>query len=142
MRGLIGGSDLSRREAVVLDMEASLEHMRRGTVKHVETMLIVTEPYFRSLETTGRLAELAAELRIPRLAAVANKVRSNEEERAIRDYCGRHAIDLTAVIPFDPEVTRADNAGRPLLDAAPDSPAASCIGALAAALTLDRVEVM
>ncbi len=140
MRGLIGGSDLRGREAVVLDMEASLEHMRRGTVKHVELLMIVTEPYFRSLETTGRLAELAAEMDIPRVAAVANKVRNKEEELAIRDYCRRRSVELLDVIPFDPEVTRADNAGSSLLDVAPTSEAAQRICALAA--SLDHVEVM
>jgi CO dehydrogenase maturation factor len=140
VRGLIGGSDLRAREAVVLDMEASLEHMRRGTVEHVEMMLMVTEPYFRSLETTGRLAELAADMGIPRLAAVANKVRNGEEELAILDYCRRRSIELMDVIPFDPEVTRADNAGSSLLDVAPTSDAAQHICALAR--TLDQVEVM
>lgn len=120
MRGLIGGSTLADREAVVLDMEASLEHMRRGTARHVDAMLIVTEPYYRSLETTGRLAALAAEFGIPRVAAVANKVRSDEERQAIGDYCARRGLPLAEVVPFDPEVTRVDNAGRALVDEAPD----------------------
>jgi len=74
-------------------MEASLEHMRRGTVRHVDTMLIVTEPYFRSLETAARLAELGREIGIQRVAAVANKVRTEEEEAAVRDLV-RNAVRL------------------------------------------------
>lgn len=112
-------------------MEASLEHMRRGTVRHVDTMLIVTEPYFRSLETAARLAELGREIGIHRVAAVANKVRTEEEETAVRDFCARHGIELAQLIHFDPEVTRVDNAGGSLLDLAPDSPAAQSIRQLA-----------
>jgi CO dehydrogenase maturation factor len=98
VRGLIGGSDLGDREAVVLDMEASLEHMRRGTVRHADTMLVVTEPYFRSLETSGRLAAFGREFGLSRIVAIANKVRSVEEEAAIREYCERHDIELGALI--------------------------------------------
>lgn len=134
MGGLIGGSDVGAREAVVLDMEASLEHMRRGTVRHVDTMLVVTEPYFRSLETSGRLAALGREFGLTRLIAVANKVRTPEEEQAIRDYCSRHGLEVGALIPFDPEVTRADNAGLALLDASPQSEVVGHIEALARSL--------
>ena len=115
-------------------MEASLEHMRRGTVRHVDTMLIVTEPYFRSLETAARLAELGREIGINRVAAIANKVRTAEEEAAVRDFCSRHGIELAQVIHFDTEVTRVDNAGLSLLDSAPNSRAAHSIRQLATSL--------
>ncbi|GAC1505232.1 MAG: hypothetical protein NVS1B3_03180 [Candidatus Dormibacteraceae bacterium] len=118
----------------MLDMEASLEHMRRGTVRHVDTMLIVTEPYFRSLETAARLAELGREIGIQRVAAIANKVRTAEEETAVRDFCERHGIELAQVIHFDTEVTRVDNAGLSLLDMAPRSRAADSIRQLAISL--------
>ncbi|MBA2454543.1 MAG: hypothetical protein H0V47_15340, partial [Chloroflexia bacterium] len=49
-------------DVTVLDMEASIEHLTRGTVRDVEKLLIVTEPYFRSLETLGRTVPLAREL--------------------------------------------------------------------------------
>jgi CO dehydrogenase maturation factor len=115
-------------------MEASLEHMRRGTVRHVDTMLIVTEPYFRSLETTARLADLGRAYGGMRIAVVANKVRTGEEERAICNFCVRHQLELAAVVPFDPEVTRADNAGLPLMDVAPASTAVAQIVGLARSL--------
>jgi CO dehydrogenase maturation factor len=119
---------------IVLDLEASLEHMRRGTVRHVETLLIVTEPYFRSLETAARFAELAAEMEIPKVAAVANQVRSPEEAAGIRDFCAHHGLEVMATVPLDPEVIRVDNLGLALMDAAPDCPAAVRLGELAATL--------
>ncbi|MFN8636177.1 MAG: hypothetical protein U0893_20190 [Chloroflexota bacterium] len=135
MRGVVGELGKFRPDDVtILDTEASIEHMTRGTVRTSDAVLLVTEPYFRSLETTGRLAPLARELGIPHIWAVANKVRTPTDEAAIREYCARHSIELLAVVPFDPRVTEADNAGVAVLDHAPDGPAITAATALAQAL--------
>jgi CO dehydrogenase maturation factor len=111
----------------ILDTEASIEHMTRGTVRTVDAVLLVTEPYYRSLETTGRLAPLARELGVPHIWAVANKLRTPRDADAVREYCARHDVELLGSVPFDPQVTEADNEGLALLDAAPDSPAVAAI---------------
>ena len=132
MRGVVGELGKARPDDVtILDTEASIEHMTRGTVRTSDAVLLVTEPYFRSLETTGRLAPLAHELGIPHVWAVANKVRTCSDEAAVREYCARHNIELLAVVPFDSRVTEADNAGLSALDHAPDSPAMTAAAALA-----------
>ena len=137
MRGVVGELGKARPDDVtILDTEASIEHMTRGTVRTSDAVLLVTEPYFRSLETTGRLAPLAQELGIPHIWAVANKVRTPSDEAAIREYCARRDIELLAVVPFDPRVTEADNAGVAVLDHAPDS--AAVIAATALAQTLSK----
>jgi CO dehydrogenase maturation factor len=119
----------------ILDTEASIEHMTRGTVRTVEAVLLVTEPYYRSLETTGRLAPLARELGVPRVWAVANKLRSERDEAAVREYCERHGIEVIAAVPFDEKVTEADNLGRALLDYAPEGRAVRAIESLVDELT-------
>ena len=132
MRGVVGELGKARPDDVtILDTEASIEHMTRGTVRTSDAVLLITEPYFRSLETTGRLAPLAHELGIPHVWAVANKVRTPADEAAVREYCARHKIELLAVVPFDPRVTEADNAGVSALDHAPNSPAILAATALA-----------
>lgn len=115
----------------ILDMEASLEHMSRGTVRHVDTLLIVAEPYYRSLETAGRIATLARELNIPAVYAVANKTRDQRDSTAIQEYCARHDLSIAADVPFDEKVTEADRTGASLLDCAPASPAMKEITRLA-----------
>ena len=61
VRGLIAEmSDAG--EHTVTDMEAGLEHLKRGTARNVEAMLIVAEPYYRSLEAASRTFSLANEL--------------------------------------------------------------------------------
>lgn len=132
MRGVVGELGKIRPDDVtLLDTEASIEHMTRGTVRTSDAVLLVTEPYFRSLETTGRLAPLARDLKIPHIWAVASKVRTSSDEAAVREYCDRHGIEVLAVVPFDPQVTEADNAGVALLDHAPDGPAVAAVAALA-----------
>jgi CO dehydrogenase maturation factor len=105
----------------ILDMEASIEHLTRGTIRHVDQLLVVTEPYYRSLETAGRTVPLAYELGIKQVHVVANKVRSPQDEEAIRRYCAERNFEIIGVLPYDNEVLEADQAGLPLLDRKPDS---------------------
>jgi CO dehydrogenase maturation factor len=105
-------------------MEASIEHMSRGTLRDVDILLIVTEPYFRALQTAGRITPLARELGIPRIAVVANKVRSEHDEAIIRDYATQLGLDLVGTVPWDDSVQEADIANRALFDHSMDGPAA------------------
>lgn len=105
----------------VMDMEASLEHLSRGTVRHVDVMLIVTEPYYRSLETARRTLPLARALGINHIYAVVNKYRSAEDEKAVTDFCKNNDLEIIAKIPFDSEVTQADLEGKSLYDFNPES---------------------
>ena len=108
-------------QMTIVDMEASVEHMSRGTPRHADVLLIVTEPYYRSLEAMGRIASLARELEIKRVYVVANKVRSQRDEEAVRRYCSERGLEILAVLPFDDEVLEADQSGTPVLDADPES---------------------
>ncbi len=99
-----------------MDMEASIEHMSRGTVRHVDALLVVLEPYYRSMETAGRTVPLARGLGIPHIYGIANKLRSPQDEEAIRAYCRNHDLQLIAAIPFDENVTEADRTGRAVID--------------------------
>lgn len=108
-------------DITVLDMEASIEHLSRGTLRHVDTLLLVTEPYYRSLETLGRMLPLAQDLGIKQMYVVANKVRGPRDAEAIRKYCVERGVEIIAVLPFDEEVLEADQLGVPILDSDPAS---------------------
>jgi CO dehydrogenase maturation factor len=115
-------------------MEASIEHLTRGTVRTADVLLLVAEPYYRSLETMGRMAPLARELGIPLILGVANKVRSEQDKGALREYASRRQIELAGVVPHDESVTEADRQGRALIDYAPMAPAVLAVSELADAL--------
>ena len=106
-----GGDDMT-----VVDMEAGLEHLSRGTTRASDTMLVVAEPYFKSLETARRAYELAKELGIPRVFVVANKSRGPRDEEAIRTFCERNHLDLLAAVSFDETVVEAELGGAAVLD--------------------------
>ena len=129
MRGLLGelATGNAGEEVTITDMEASIEHMSRATVRHVEAMLIVTEPYFRSLETVGRIAPLARELGIEHVWAVANKVRGQRDEEIIRSYCADHGIEIGGIVRWDEAIQEADREAQALMDYAPTAPAVASI---------------
>lgn len=102
----------------IVDLEASPEHFGRGTARHADVLLLITEPYWRSLETSRRMAELARELPVGRVGVVGSKVRSAGEQEAVREFCDRHGLPLLGMIPRSETVVDADMAGRSLVDAA------------------------
>ncbi len=116
---------------VVVDMEASPEHLSRGTVRHVDVVCLIAEPYYRSLETVRRMAALVAELPVPRVAVVANKVRSAQDEMAITEFCDRHGFALAAIVPWSDEVVAADRARVPVVEWPPAHAVVAAVTALA-----------
>lgn len=134
VRTLIAEVGGAANDVTILDMEASIEHLSRGTVRHVDALLVVTEPYYRALETLKRIVPLARELGIERVYAVANKVRTQRDEDAIRSYCATLPVTVLAVVPFDEAVQEADRRNKALVDYQPDAAAAKVIGQIAEAL--------
>ena len=118
-------------EHTVTDMEAGLEHLRRGTARNVDLMLIVVEPYYRSLEAGARTAALARELAIPHIYAVANKVRNAADEEAIRAFCRQHDMPILGSVPLDDAFVEAERHGEAPIDHAPHSPGTLAIKELA-----------
>ncbi len=119
----------------VVDMEAGLEHFSRGTIRNVDTALLIVEPYFKSMETGARMSTLARELEIARVLTVANKVRGAADSRALADFCSKREMHLLAEIPFDEALLEAERAGRSPLDFSAASPALRALDDLARALT-------
>lgn len=130
VRALLADLSGERDFVVVVDMEASPEHLARGTARNADVLLLVTEPYFRSLESVRRQAELAAELPIGRVRVLANKVRSAADREVIEEFCGRHGLALLGMIPWSDAVTAADARAVPLVDAVDLDGAAPVIEAM------------
>lgn len=117
VRELIHSALSSEEEQImVLDTEASLEHMKRGTSRYVDKMYTVVEPYYRSLEAAGRFANMARQLGIHQVEAIANKVKNAEEEQAIREYCKKIELPIAVIVPFDEQVVNADLRGLSVMD--------------------------
>lgn len=116
-------------------MEAGLEHLSRGTGKHLSRFVATIEPYYRSMEVARRVAALATELGIGDVIVVSNKVRDDGDRKAIADFCASHSLNLAGEIPFDSALLAAERAGKTPIDFDPNSPAVRAIERLADTLS-------
>ena len=121
----------------IVDMEAGLEHLSRGTARHVDTLLVILEPYYKALETARRAAQLGRELGVKRIFGVANKIRDTADADAVREFAATHGLSIAAEVPLDEGIRKADLAGRAPIDVA-DSPAVAAISVLAARLASEN----
>lgn len=114
---------IERKDIVVLDMVAGLEHLGRGTARRVDLMLNVMEPKMKSLETTKRILALARDIEIPQVLVVANKITGEQDKLFVEKAMKELDVPLMASIPYDIAVSEADIKGVSPLDYDPRSPA-------------------
>ncbi len=131
VRRIIEAASDEDRDVCILDTEASPEHLSRGTASYADAMLAVVEPYYKSLETGRRMAVLAKDLGIDRVALVANKIRDERDRAAVEEFARANDLDIAGVIPFDEQMPEAERAGVAPLDHAPGAAAVAAIGELA-----------
>ncbi len=115
IRALIAHLLVDETSDLVLDMEAGVEHLSRGTIGTVDALLIVVEPGLRSVETAIRVRDLARDLGLKRVIALGNKIQNEYDigflRKAMRD------IELVGFLPFDVRIREAEIAGRPVVSA-------------------------
>jgi CO dehydrogenase maturation factor len=89
---------VQRDEVLIMDMEAGIEHLGRGTSQFVDYLLVVVEPGILSFQTFHRIKQLAADLRIRRIGVIANRVRSDADRARIESETGGAPL---ACLPYD-----------------------------------------
>ena len=104
-------------DVVIMDMEAGLEHMGRGTCEGMEQFVVVIEPGARSIQTYKNVKRLAMDLGVKKVRVVANKVRNEEDEEYIKSKIP--AEDLLGFIHYNAEVIDADRQGMSPFDFSP-----------------------
>ncbi|MFH1242966.1 MAG: carbon monoxide dehydrogenase accessory protein CooC [Pseudomonadota bacterium] len=122
LKSLVRHIVLARDEAVVLDMEAGLEHLGRGTAMAVDRLVVVVEPGRRSIETAHQVRRLAGDIGVKRLSFVGNKIRSEKD----KDFLLKEMPDFEFLgfIPYRTEIIEADLDGRPPFEKDPEGLAA------------------
>ena len=106
IKRLLSHMIVARDEVVILDMEAGLEHLARGTTDFVDCFIVVIEPGARSVQTYHSVKRLAEDLGVKQGLVVANKVRDEQDEAFVREKIP--AEDLLGMIHLDPAVAEAD----------------------------------
>lgn len=109
LKNLISHVVFYRDDVVVMDMEAGIEHLGRGTATAVDMVIVVVEPGRRSVETAEKIRKLAADLGIGRIGVVGNKVRGDADRAFIRESLP--AMRILGFIPFDERLIEADMEG-------------------------------
>ncbi len=103
---------LTRDEVVILDMEAGIEHLGRGTARAVDKLIVVVEPGRRSTETAHRIGKLAQDIGVQNIAVVGNKIRSQSDREFLISILPD--FEFIGFIPYDKAVVDADLANIPV----------------------------
>jgi CO dehydrogenase maturation factor len=115
LQALVSHLLLRRDEVVILDMEAGIEHLSRGTARAVDKLIIVVEPGRRSLETAVTIKTLAKDLGLNNIAVVGNKIRNEADREFIKTSLP--GTEILGFINYDPAINDADLAGASLFTA-------------------------
>lgn len=114
LRALVTDLVLYKDDALVLDMEAGVEHLGRATARGVDTMVVVVEPGQRSLDCARRVERMAHEIGLRNLRVVGNKITTPEDEAFIRGNLS--GLPYLGSIPFTAAIRQGDRAGISVLD--------------------------
>jgi CO dehydrogenase maturation factor len=127
IRTLLYNLFVKRDEVIIVDFEAGLEHLGRGTAKGIDVMLIITEPSQKSLDLSAKIIELAKKLGIINIFLVANKVLDDSQIEVINKRVHKWEVPLYHSIPYDSEIGKADLDGISPLEFNPDGEAINSI---------------
>lgn len=118
LKRIINNMVLHRDDVVILDMEAGLEHLGRGTTESMDQFVVVIEPGARSVQTYKNVKRLAEDLGVKQVRVVANKVRGPEDEAFIQSKIPPE--DLLGMIHYNTDVMDADRQGKSPFDFSQD----------------------
>jgi CO dehydrogenase maturation factor len=117
LKSILSSLTYRKNDVVIMDMEAGLEHLGRGTAMNMDQFVVVIEPGARSVQTYRNVKRLAADLGVKRVRVVANKIRDDKDEEFIRSAIP--AEDLLGCIHYNTEIMDADRNGKSPYDFSP-----------------------
>jgi len=110
LKSLLGHLLMEERDVVLVDMEAGIEHLGRGTVESVDALLLIVESDWKTLETANRSLSLAQEIGIERIFAAGNRIRDDEDAARIREGLPSGVL-VVGSIPYRDELRIAARSG-------------------------------
>ena len=117
LKSVLSALTYRKNDVVIMDMEAGLEHLGRGTAANMDEFIVVIEPGARSVQTYRNVKRLANDLGVRRVRVVANKVRDEKDEAFVRSAIPQE--DLLGLIHYNTEVMDADRNGESPYDYSP-----------------------
>ena len=100
---------------IVMDNEAGLEHVARGTLPHVDTMLLISDCSRRGIQAAARVAEMVGEMELKpgRMGLIVNRAPGGSLDAGVLEEIQKHGLELLGVLPQDEGVYRCDCDGEP-----------------------------
>ena len=117
LKSILSTLTYRKNDVVIMDMEAGLEHLGRGTAQGMDQFIVVIEPGARSVQTYRNVKRLANDLGIKRVRVVANKVRDEKDEEFVKNNIP--AEDLLGMVHYNLEIMDADRNGKSPYDFSP-----------------------
>lgn len=109
LRSLLSHVMIERDDYVIVDLEAGLEHMGRGTTEHIDALVVVVEPGRRSFQTARQVRKLADDIGIKKVYVVGNKIAGKEDEALVRDNL--NDLPFLGFLSYNEKVIEADKLG-------------------------------
>ena len=117
LKSILSAMTYRKSDVVIMDMEAGLEHLGRGTAANMDQFIVVIEPGARSVQTYRNVKRLASDLGVRQVRVVANKIRDCSDEEFIRSAIPPE--DLLGFIHYNPDIIDADRQGKSPYDFSP-----------------------
>ena len=100
---------------VVMDNEAGLEHVARGTLPHVDTMLLISDCSRRGIQAAARVAEMIDEMELKpgKLGLIVNRAPNGVLNDGVKEEIAKHGLELIGVLPQSEDIYQCDCDGEP-----------------------------
>ena len=123
---------------IVMDNEAGLEHVARGTLPHVDTMLLISDCSRRGIQAVARIAEMIGELNLKpgRMGLIVNRAPGGVLDDGIKAEIEKHGLTLFGVLPHSDAVYRCDCDGEPSANLPESEPMKTALKGIMAAIGL------
>ncbi len=109
---------------IVVDNEAGLEHLSRGILPQVDTILLVSDCSRRGVQAAGRLGEMIEELKLgaKEVGLIVNRAPGGQLNPGVMEEIEKYHLNLMGVVPHDETVYEYDAEGKPSVTVPADSP--------------------
>ncbi len=114
LKNLLSEIILARDEAVIVDMEAGIEHLGRATAGSIDRMLIVVEPGLRSIHTAEKIIAMGREIGIRHFGVIGNKIQNASQRKWIEKQFPPNLVQ--GIISYHDVIRDADQSQNPLID--------------------------
>lgn len=126
-------------EYLIVDNEAGMEHLSRGTLGKIDMLILVSDCSRRGIQAVGRIRDLVEELKlkVPTIKLIVNRAPGGVLNAGTAEEIEKEKLDLIGVVPMDQNVFEYDSYGKPLVDLPADSPAKAALREI-----VDKLEII